>query len=205
MRKERSAHSKFKLAIALLVVSILAITGALIGVYAASLQGWKADFNIQYELADNIAVEVSAKYQMPGGAEVEVGSTTFQTNSKQSQGSLGANIKLVLSEQQPYVDFTYAFQNLSQTNGVTVAASWVDFTSDLQNILCSYTITTNVTSEEVTLTSAESFSNMAFNLNAGEAGSIKMRFAVDDILLAARVTSSSENGLLFSLGYLEVS
>ncbi|MBE7074031.1 MAG: hypothetical protein E7379_02965 [Clostridiales bacterium] len=204
MAKRKSARSKFTLAVFLLVFSLIAITGALIGVYAATMQSMDADFNIKYEVGQNIAAKVSAYYQIQGENIVEMGDIQYDINSVQQIEQLGQGHNIALTADKTYVDFTYTFENASTSQGVQVISSWASFSDDLANINCSYIISTGSTTEWTTLSSSSDFSQMTLVLQPEATHYIRIRFAVDKTTLNAYVASSADNGLSFTLEYLEV-
>ncbi|MBQ8444663.1 MAG: hypothetical protein IJX25_04855 [Clostridia bacterium] len=202
MAKEKSAKSKYLIAIILLVVSICAITGALIGVYAASSHTLSSSFLISYKMNNSIAVKVSAQYQIVGKTVEDLGSVTFDINSTENSGTLGTQDVIILTSGETYVDFTYTFENLSKTQYVQVSSSWANFGSDLSNVICTYQITTDTTGAETQLTTSDTFSQMAMLLPPQKTYSIRVRFEVEAASQNAYVSSSSSTGLTFNLEYV---
>jgi len=83
MAKQVSSK-KFKTTVVSLCLGFLMVVGAVIGVWAASTQNYKAGFNVSYSVGDNVAAKVRTEYYVPNADYdsngVEDGAHTVTTN-----------------------------------------------------------------------------------------------------------------------------
>ena len=133
------SKKKLIFSIIALFVGLMSIAVAIFAVYAANKQGSKSTFNINYQVGDNLAVKVGAKYQVENKSVVNIGEIVFNVNSDENQGYLPINEKIELSTptndsevSHSYVEFTYTFENLTNTERVRVSATWESFATDVQ-------------------------------------------------------------------------
>jgi len=196
--KRINARKKFTIAIALLLVSILAITGAIIGIYAASNQGLGSKFQISYKLNDDIAVEVSAKYEPELSSEVNLGSVRFDLYSTEDEAVLGTKDVIWLAPSRS-VMFTYTFKNISKSQKVFITPSWANVATDVSNltIWCETPTTSNY------ISAAGDLEAFATELPVDTEIEIKILFSVEVDNVNAYVSSSEVGGLTFNLSHVD--
>ena len=129
MSNEKAIKSSNKMKIALMslvFVFVLAI-GAVVGVYAATFQGVNSQFNVKYEVGNNIAVKVTAAYQLEGSDQVSIGELEFNAGDKNdgtTYSSLSTEVtNVTLTTAVQSVRFIYTFENIGET-GFEVLSSW---------------------------------------------------------------------------------
>ncbi|MBO5394920.1 MAG: hypothetical protein J6A28_03340, partial [Clostridia bacterium] len=65
MEKEKRANLKLKITALVLSFVLLAAVGALVGVFAASMQGLSSSFSVSYTLGKNLAARVRTEKYVP--------------------------------------------------------------------------------------------------------------------------------------------
>ncbi|MBE7074121.1 MAG: BspA family leucine-rich repeat surface protein [Clostridiales bacterium] len=133
------SSKKFKTTVISMCLGFLMVVGAVIGVWAATTQNYKAGFNVSYSVGDNVAAKVRTEYYVPNqdsdGDGKEDGAITVTTNeagndvehdgngyitfnssdeSTEKEVYIG-NIKL--TPQTPKVYFYFTIHNLIETDG----------------------------------------------------------------------------------------
>ena len=126
MEKTKTAKNKFLIAIAIMCIAFISVTGALIGVLAASSQTLSSTFNIAYEIGDNIAFKVSAWQQFPNEDVVSLGSVQYNVNDT-TEGTLTAG-NATLTAETKVVKFIYLIENLTDKT-IHFIPQWNDLQS----------------------------------------------------------------------------
>ena len=200
MTKEINARRKYLIAIICLVVALLATSGAIVGIYAATNQGLGSRFVISYQLND-VVVDVSAKYQVVGMAEVNFEPIKFDVNTPSSENLkyLGTKNWIVLNKQSPEVVVTYTFTNPSQTEVTKISPTWTKFATDINNMNVKYESSAGQYSS---ISSAADIAALETTLNPGAEKSFVFKFRVADDSKIAHVSSSEDGGIYFALTHV---
>ena len=132
--KIMSSRKRVLLTIACVLVAFIALGGAAFGVYAALKHSLKHQFNVKYEVGENIAAKVTAYYQFDTDEEMtEINSITFNaSDAEQTENLTTAATELTLGEGKKSVRLVYVFENIG-TYGFKVGATWAGMTNDALN------------------------------------------------------------------------
>ena len=169
------SNKKFKTTVVSLCLGFLMVVGAVIGVWAASTQNYKAGFNISYSVGDNVAAKVRTEYYVPNADYdsngVEDGAHTVTTNeagdtvtgedgyvtfNAGDSNETGAEVYIGdfgLTPQTPKVIFYFTIHNLIETDGSYIQVIVDETYTSRENVTVK---TTYLNPESFTLTSSAS-------------------------------------------------
>ncbi|MBE7073842.1 MAG: BspA family leucine-rich repeat surface protein [Clostridiales bacterium] len=221
---ERSVSSKkFKTTVVSLCLGFLMVVGAVIGVWAASTQNYKAGFNVSYSVGDNVAAKVRTEYYIPnqdGDKDgVEDGAQTVTTNeagdtvtgedgyvtfNAGDSNETGAEVYIGnfnLTPQTPSIIFYFTVYNMLEEGYLQVVVD-EDYTTK-ENVSVK---TTYVNPESFALSSSASTiagaswgsSNKHTNAEAVGYKVIRVELSVDNINKAALIAGDVSLGLYYS-------
>ena len=141
--EKQISNKKFKTTVLSLCLGFLMVVGAVIGVWAASTQNYKAGFNVSYSVGDNVAAKVRTEYYVPnqdsdsdgkedGAVAVttneegetvtdEKGYVTFNAGDGNEDGSEVYIGNFKLSPQTPKAVFYFTIHNILDEGYVMLA------------------------------------------------------------------------------------
>ena len=134
MEKTKS-NKKLIIIVAVMVLTVVALAGVLVGVFAATAQTVGTGFSISYDVGTNIAAKVKTQYQIGDGELVTVqgynpntnklytvdsqGYTTFNADasdgSGESKDATAPTIDISLSPSTPTITFYFEVRGLGQS------------------------------------------------------------------------------------------
>ena len=132
--KTMSSRKKVLFTIACFAVAFIALGGAAFGVYAALKHSLKHQFNVKYEVGENIAAKVTAYYQYEGDEEMtEISSITFNASDAEQSSNLTTDAtNLTLGNGITTVRLIYKFENIG-TQAFSVYATWDGIVDNLED------------------------------------------------------------------------
>lgn len=197
MIRQMNAKTKLIFSLMVLLVAIGVLTITIIAVYAASNQGVGAQFNIRYTIGEHIGVRVDASYQVENDNSVDIGTITFNVKNTVNNGTMRVAEPIELTTpttEQPtshkYVEFTYNFTNLTNSEKVKVKADWESFATDV--------VALNVYVDNVKVTEF-STSSIAegFVMDPLATKTVVIKFEVYSTSSNAKMLSNSQTGLIW--------
>ena len=204
--EKKKGRNKLITAVCVMCVAFLAVTGALIGVLAASTQTIGSVFSVGYNIGDNVAVAVGACFQDMAG-----GTTWFEGTSSNGTGTINTSTAyagLYQINVTETVDRGFTLNGsgiiapeennsyIGDTYGVGVINFFVQNLTE-QKIQCVFTDNCEITNLEVVYTSASDFPFTSYTKeyleevsNANGIGAYLEEFSLDENNSYTRVVES---------------
>ena len=114
-----------------LSIAFVCVLSVLFGVWAATSQDLNSRFTVKYDVANNIAVKITASYQYYG-EETATPLGSIQYNVDDSTVGSIENPTINLSVDKPAVKFIFEFENVGE-NEMVLSVSWADLENNLNS------------------------------------------------------------------------
>ena len=179
MKQKNKASTKKMSTILIALAAVFSVAcGGLIGALAATMQSVDSEFKVEYSVGNNIAAEVSAKYQIINQNEVSMGSIKFSATDTNGANydRLTAPNQITLTKDYTSVSFTYTFKNIGEKEFVAVLQDGCA----KKNVLVEY-------------------SNSSINVPKGETKEVTITISIISMDMSAHYISDEANGLAWTL------